>query len=52
MTITTTDADAPSGQGFRTVLRCRWQADEVTGRLEAHWEQVLELWPPDGTPAR
>lgn len=52
MTITTTDADVPSAQGFRSVLRSRWQTDELTGRLEMRWEEVLELWPPDPAPSR
>ena len=38
--------DAPTAQGFRAVLRCRWRTDDVTGRPVARWEETLELWPP------
>lgn len=48
---TDTVADAPSTQGFRAVMRCRWQVDETTGRLTASWHEELELWPADGDPA-
>jgi hypothetical protein len=51
MTITQTDADAPSAQGFRTVLRCHWHTDLETGRLVAAWGEELELFPPDAHPA-
>ena len=53
MTTTHSDlnaADAPSLQGFRAVMRCRWQTDPETGRLAAQWREELELFPPDHAP--